>query len=393
MKRSWPTYIVTFVGMIGLLVAAGHLRTSVTHEVQPGAGGAGSLPAWLGTVSLLFALLGVHCVAVFAATPSWRRRALYVARLPWSVLQAVLFFLVLVVGPPFVVDVVAGIVERSNAEEQEAADATAPEATVAAPADEQDAADGTSADVTAGDATSGDATSGDEVSADTSSAGEAAEEQATEQATEETTEEATQEAAPPESRFRVYGQLAIPLISVGILLAIAMGLRSRGRNAWRGLGFERRRVWRNIGIGVAAYLAFTWAILPVLGTLVTVLFDLLGLAVKEHVAIREYRESASPLVHAALILAIMFTAPVFEEIAFRGVMFQTIKRYAGSAAAIALSALVFAAAHPGLYVKVNILFLGLLFGYLFDKTGSIVPGITLHFLFNATSMVVLLLAG
>jgi membrane protease YdiL (CAAX protease family) len=181
--------------------------------------------------------------------------------------------------------------------------------------------------------------------------------------------------------------------SVVLLLAFLFVVRAGGENFWRGLGFARRRLWRHIATGAGAYAAFTWAIMPVAQTGVAVAFRLLGLPMHGHEAVEEFRESTALQTRLALTLGISFRAPFFEEIVFRGVLFQTIKRYTGSVPAIVASAIVFALLHGTWFVIINIFFLGLLFGYLFDKTGSIVPGIVLHFLFNSTTLIMLLLTG
>jgi membrane protease YdiL (CAAX protease family) len=271
---------------------------------------------------------------MFVARPAWRRRALYVARLPWTLGQGALLFLVMLLGPEIAAGAFIGFCEALTGEKPAASAEKA-----AAPDDE---AEGSA-----------------------------------EQPREE------------DSALEGYGLLARAVVAVGILLVIVRFMRSRGRNVWRGFGFGGGRLWRQIGIGVLAYLAFTWTILPVLGTGIELLFGLFGQQVEPHEAIREYEETHSVLVRAGLLISMLLTAPFLEEIIFRGVLLQTIKRYAGSAAAIGISSLVFAALHGSLYVMANIFFLGLLFGYLFDRTGSIVPGMVLHFLFNATSTLVL----
>lgn len=332
MKRWWITYSLVLGGLLALAALAFSARIFVLHEAEFDVGEA-PLAAVVGL--MLFAVPGAHCVAMSVARPSWRRRVLYVVRLPWTAAQGALLFVVLLVGPELAVGGFVAFGEALTGEEP------------AALAEKTDTAD----------------------------AG---------------VERVAQEAPEEESPLQSYGRLAVPVVAAGVLLVTVRFMRSRGRSIWRGFGFGQGRLWRQIGIGVLAYLVFTWTILPVLGTGIEMLFRLFGQEVQPHEAIQKFQETHSALVRAGLLVAILFTAPFFEEIIFRGVLLQTIKRYAGSAAAIVISAAIFAALHGSLYVITNIFFLGLLFGYLFDKTGSIVPGMVLHFLFNATSTVVLL---
>lgn len=346
MKHWWITYILTLCGVLLLVALAFWVRIFVLHEESADLGEE-RLYVVIGLT--LFAVPGAHCVAMFASRPSWRRRALYVTRVPWSAGQAALFFVVLLLGPEMAVGALVGLGEETAGQE---------------PALSNSAAEGQGPS--------------------TVHAGEA----------DGSSDETEVEDAQPdwqESELESYGRLAKPFVSVGILLVIAGVMRSRGLNVWRGLGFGGGRLWRHIGIGVVAYVAFTWAVLPVLETGFEALFNLFGREVEPHEAIQQYKETESALVRAGLLVSIMLAAPFFEEVIFRGVLLQTIKRYAGSAVAIVASALIFAALHGTLYVGVNIFCLGLLFGYLFDKTGSIVPGMVLHFLFNGTSTVFLVL--
>ena len=196
-----------------------------------------------------------------------------------------------------------------------------------------------------------------------------------------------------EETFGAYGYIISVAVSLGLLVGVVVGLRSSGQDICRDLGFRTGRFWRHVGLGVAAYAAFRWAILPVLSTGLELGFRLFDLPVKGHEIVEEYEQTRSLMARLGILLAILVEAPLIEEVVFRGVLFQSIKRYGGGVVAIVASAVVFGVLHPGLFVKVNIFFLGLVFGYLFDKTGSIVPGIVLHFLFNLTPAIAMMLQG
>jgi len=91
----------------------------------------------------------------------------------------------------------------------------------------------------------------------------------------------------------------------------------------------------------------------------------------------------------AYIVSAMLMGPlvaaIVEEAAFRGYMQRGLERY-GPQAAILVSALLFALAHAGqgltalLLLGPGIFFAGLLYGMLAWHTGSILPGIIVHFL-------------
>ncbi|MFM8705305.1 MAG: lysostaphin resistance A-like protein [Planctomycetia bacterium] len=106
-----------------------------------------------------------------------------------------------------------------------------------------------------------------------------------------------------------------------------------------------------------------------------------------------------PVSIGLVMFAAVVAAPVAEEFLFRKVLqgwleawFEPIEPAWGGRAAIVLSSLAFAAAHVGQGLAwVPLFFFGLVVGYLARQTGSIVPGIILHGLFNAVSVGLVLL--
>lgn len=83
------------------------------------------------------------------------------------------------------------------------------------------------------------------------------------------------------------------------------------------------------------------------------------------------------------IIAAVIVAPIAEEIISRGMITKLLLEEYRPTKAILISALIFGLMHfnpaqiPGAFV------LGVLFGWLYYKTGSIIPGIILHFTNNA----------
>lgn len=99
-----------------------------------------------------------------------------------------------------------------------------------------------------------------------------------------------------------------------------------------------------------------------------------------------------------VVISAVFVAPLAEELFFRRVLQGWIeaiwpgRRAAG--AAIAISAAAFAAAHVGQgLAHVPLFLLGIVLGFVARQGGSLVPAILLHALFNAVSVVLLLVGG
>ncbi|MDD5686948.1 MAG: type II CAAX endopeptidase family protein [Elusimicrobia bacterium] len=104
-----------------------------------------------------------------------------------------------------------------------------------------------------------------------------------------------------------------------------------------------------------------------------------------------YKTSRSPLL---LFIVVVIMAPIYEEIVFRGFLFEGI-RYSRLkiVGAIIITSLIWASLHLqyGLYEIVTIFLMGLLFGFCRFKTGSIYLTIFLHMLVNLEAMVEVIL--
>lgn len=84
--------------------------------------------------------------------------------------------------------------------------------------------------------------------------------------------------------------------------------------------------------------------------------------------------------------------PIVEEIVFRGIILKSLlrmKKLQGKHwTAIIISALIFALAHGNPAQMPHALLMGLLLGWLFYRSNSIVPGVVLHFVNNTMAFVV-----
>ncbi len=87
-------------------------------------------------------------------------------------------------------------------------------------------------------------------------------------------------------------------------------------------------------------------------------------------------------------LAIGILAPVAEEMVFRGAILRTLLSMTGRGRAwlaIVLSALIFGGVHMNLPQFVHAAFIGLVLGWLYWRSGSILPGIVLHWVNNTVA--------
>lgn len=88
---------------------------------------------------------------------------------------------------------------------------------------------------------------------------------------------------------------------------------------------------------------------------------------------------ASGSVLTVSLLEYVLFAPIFEELAFRGLLFAVLRRRFSFAPAALLSASIFALAHGyGFIGFVSVLWSGFLWAWIYEKTGSLIPGMIAH---------------
>lgn len=88
----------------------------------------------------------------------------------------------------------------------------------------------------------------------------------------------------------------------------------------------------------------------------------------------------------AATVAVCIVAPLCEEMLFRGIVLRGFLRRYGRWQAIAMSAVLFGAAHLNIYQFVVGLVLGTVLGWLYERTRSLIPCIALHASYNAGSI-------
>jgi membrane protease YdiL (CAAX protease family) len=85
----------------------------------------------------------------------------------------------------------------------------------------------------------------------------------------------------------------------------------------------------------------------------------------------------------ATVVTVCIIAPVLEEMLFRGIILRSFLRQYTPGRAILVSALLFGLAHLNIYQFVAGALIGLLLGWLYERTRSLWPGILLHAVYNS----------
>lgn len=86
------------------------------------------------------------------------------------------------------------------------------------------------------------------------------------------------------------------------------------------------------------------------------------------------------------ILCIALLAPIFEEILFRGIITKSLLQEYRPGSAIVLSALIFGVVHLNPVQVVSACIIGLLLGWMYYKTASLIPCIAIHIINNSLSV-------
>ena len=131
-----------------------------------------------------------------------------------------------------------------------------------------------------------------------------------------------------------------------------------------------------------------WVALFSLGTIIPLsfLYEQLGIEMDENTQ----QIITSMMKEPWGYVAVGILAPLAEEVVFRGAILRTLLGIMSKKnhwVAIMISAAIFGVVHANLAQFINALLMGLLLGWMYYRTGSLVPGILLHWINNTMAYV------
>ena len=172
------------------------------------------------------------------------------------------------------------------------------------------------------------------------------------------------------------------VLLVGLLVHVVCLERS-GRLAEIGLG--RRNIFRGILYGFIAFVALQ----PVLRMMEAAKFHVLwktNTAMPLGEVLTAMLKTNSRWAISLSVFVAVIMAPLVEELFFRGTLQPALKKWLGPRAGILTAAAFFAAMHPDPLTMPCLFVLGVVLGYVYDRTGSIAAPAVLHMAFNGLNV-------
>ena len=179
--------------------------------------------------------------------------------------------------------------------------------------------------------------------------------------------------------FMVAGATAMDFIWIGI---IGYFLIEKFNVGFKGVGVSFNNLKRDIRVGLGGYLTLI-PVLAVIMLVVIVLLRILNFQPTEPTSLELMYDAKGPHILAVLTVLVTLIGPVAEELFFRGFAYPVVRRRLGAGKSILLVSFVFAALHMNVVSFFPIFALGILLAYLYEKTGSLIPAITVHIIHNS----------
>jgi membrane protease YdiL (CAAX protease family) len=178
-------------------------------------------------------------------------------------------------------------------------------------------------------------------------------------------------------------------LRVAILFGFVAGFHQRGIDWRRAIGLRGTSPAKSIGLGAMFFLA----ILPPLAIAFAAYSQFCHLVgIKEQAQpIADLLASSDSMAVVVLITAFAIAiAPVFEEFVFRGFAYPVLKQRWGTLWALMVVSAVFAAIHFDLPSLGPLFALAVGLGLAYELSGSLLAPITMHALFNAANVAMIL---
>jgi uncharacterized protein len=183
------------------------------------------------------------------------------------------------------------------------------------------------------------------------------------------------------------GRLVLVAVQASVLATVLAWLAARGSLAFVAAPGRRPR-GGDVGLGVAVGVGGFGVLVLALGAL----FQLFGdVDAPQQQALDDAAVGGLDAL-LAVVLAVLI-APVLEELVFRGALHGALRSRVGVRPAAVVSSAVFALIHLEIVTSspaflVQLFLLGLVFVWLYERTGNLVAPVAAHLVFNAISIAI-----
>ena len=174
-------------------------------------------------------------------------------------------------------------------------------------------------------------------------------------------------------------------LAAGMLLISSSG--SRPAEFW---GLRGRNLAKDLRLSLATLLTILWPVLLLL-LASSSLYLALGLPLKPQPALLKFLEARELGQMLPFLIYALIIAPIWEEVFFRGTLFPWLAGRLPVHQAQWLSALAFGAVHLHGPTLIPLTVFGALLAGIYRTSGSLIPAILVHALFNANTCALLLL--
>lgn len=183
----------------------------------------------------------------------------------------------------------------------------------------------------------------------------------------------------------VVGMISQQLVFVFIVLALLM---FRNAKLAEMFGLKWKKVWLAIPIAIVTVAVFYVIVIAAhMMGYDTWMKETFGDDAKLQETIRVYKETDAATIRMMMAFAVIVLAPVCEEILFRGYIYGATKRFSDRFFACLFSSLMFAVVHYNINALLPLFVLAILLTIAYELTGSIWAPISIHALFNTTTVI------
>ena len=173
----------------------------------------------------------------------------------------------------------------------------------------------------------------------------------------------------------------------GLLFLAARFLREQGLSWREGFGIQWGQ-WPSLALPVILAAIVGWLCANQLAKASAFFIrEWTGQEPEPQSMIQLLRESPSIFQLLSIALIALVAAPIVEEILFRGVLYPALAQYWGRTVGILGNSVFFGVIHGNAMSLVSLIFLGVLWTLLYQRTRNLLAPIAAHFLFNLANFI------